>query len=184
MTFLNSKIFYLFSKMALISTNAGYYNDNQPTPYIKVEDSPIIKGSLLNLLDSRFSIFVELARRGGFRDLLNDPQGRHTVFAFPDQYLSEQTKSALLSLDVGESFSLIGSHIINGVNKMSFLMDNRFLIPTKNKYNQLFVDVQNGVIGLSAETFQKVKLLNNGDLAINGVVVVIMSPLIPQSSFI
>jgi len=170
--------------MALPGANAGSYNDNKVARVLPVQPDPIVKGSLLDLLDSRFSVFVELAKRAGFRDKLNDPQQRHTVFAFPDQYLSEESKKSLKSLGVGESFALIGSHIIQGVQKMSYLMDNKFLIPTLNRYNQLFVDAQNKTVGLNAQVFQKSLTLNDGDMAVNGVVIVIQDPLIPQTSFI
>lgn len=170
--------------MALPHNNAGWYSElrgDLPTPPTPAPTTP---GSLWQLLDERFSVFRGLVEKAGYTDLLNHPVTRVTVLAFPDQYLSSESKKALQSLDFGEAFNLIGIHLIPGIQTVGALADNKFLLPSYNQYQQVFFDAQNRMVGISAQIFQKTEILNEGDRAVNGIILVIQNPLIPQTNYV
>ncbi len=161
--------------MALPGVNAGTYNDTKQD-ISRVERPPKIgKGTILDLLDDRFSVFKAVLKKAGCAEQLNGTSKR-TVFVFPDKYLCDQTKKSLNSLDIGESFALISTHIVTG---LQFISEDRLLIPTLNQYNLLHVE--DHTVSLDKQTTD---ILNNGHLCTNGLIIIIHDPLIPQKSYI
>jgi len=131
-------------------------------------------------LDKDFTIMKALVDKTQYRFLLNDPLARITFFAVPDSLIPGYLKESFLKLDYGDATAIIQCHISEEVRIVPQLISEDFLLPTKHPIVRLQTKKGRRAFhpfGINSQ--QMIAILNDGNMFVNGMVVVIGQPIIP-----
>jgi hypothetical protein len=157
--------------------SSGYaYGDayRRPVAEPKQELFIVNKGSIYSMLSDKFSVFKAVVDKSVlYRELLNRMELPITVFIAPDEFLPEQVKKSLLSLDRADATVLMSYHTIEGAVK---LFDGH--IAQTRHGGILLARIGNVIMLPKRESEQQIGLLNEGNFFSNGIVYVIDQPII------
>ncbi len=161
--------------MAGIFPNYGHqFFEPKPEPSLPV--FVVEPGTLYAALDENFSIFKYLVDRSVvYREILNRLDSRVTLLAFPNSAVPVEIRGALGRFSRAEATELIGTHLLRGVKTAEEM--NGYLLPVYNPTQRVYI--KDGYVSVPQTRPQSFRLLNQGDLFKNGIVLVFDGVLTP-----
>jgi uncharacterized surface protein with fasciclin (FAS1) repeats len=155
---------------------------------IKDEKEKILKNSLLYIIENeeRLTMFRYMVKLSNLDWYFNDIQTCATVFIPTDEYISRKYPGMVENLDVNTAYKIVTYSIVpKKVSKKGLLYSGMFYLDTKCKTTRLMIDSTNGEhnIIINKNKIGQVNILQTDIQAINGIIHIIDSLLIPETLF-